>query len=62
LKNIINFVNKETGAVICYDTDPQRLLDKLEQVYKERILPRNLKIMEGRDPDGVLEPDPSHLH
>jgi len=62
LKNIINFVNKETGAVVCYDADPEHLLDKLEQVYKERILPRHLKILEGRDPDGVLEPDPSHLH
>ena len=65
LKNIINFVKKETGAVICYDADPERLLDKLEQVYRERILPRHLEVLEGRDPDGVLEPDvigPEHVH
>jgi uncharacterized protein (TIGR00725 family) len=57
LKKIIGFVNKETGAIVCYDSDPERLLDKLEQVYKERILPRHLRILEGHDPDGTLEPD-----
>jgi len=65
LRRIISFVKKETGAVVCYDDDPERLLDKLEQVYKERILPRHLKVMEGRDPDGVLEPDvigSDHVH
>jgi hypothetical protein len=65
LKKIISFVHKETGAVICYDSDPERLLEKLEQVYRERILPRHLKVLEGRDPDGVLEPDiigPEHVH
>src|SRR5512136_2924604 len=46
LRRIISFVKKETGAVVCYDDDPERLLDKLEQVYKERILPRHLKVME----------------
>ena len=49
-------VNKETGAVVCYDSDPERLLDKLENIYRERILPRNLKALEGRDPDGILNP------
>jgi len=65
LKRIISFVKKDTGAVVYYDADPEHLLDKLEQVYRERILPRHLKVMEGRDPDGVLEPDaigPEHVH
>jgi hypothetical protein len=57
LKKIIGFVNKETGAIVCYDADPERLLEKLEQVYKERILPRHLRTLEGHDADGVLEPD-----
>jgi len=61
LKRIIGFVKKETGAVLCYDSDPELLLDKLEQVYKEKILPRYLKLMEGHDPDGVLEPTPNRL-
>ena len=55
LRTIIGMVNKETGAIVCYDTDPERLLDKLEEVYRERILPRYLKAIEGRDPDGALE-------
>jgi uncharacterized protein (TIGR00725 family) len=65
LKKIISFVKKKTGAVVCYDADPERLLDKLEQVYRERILLRHLKALEGHDPDGTLEPDvkgAEHVH
>ncbi len=54
-------VKKDTGAIMCYDSDPKRLLDKLENVYKEQILPRFLKIMKGHDPDGLLESDPVTL-
>ena len=55
LDEIIKMVKKETGARVCYDTDPEKLLDKLEQVYKDVILPRNLAAMQNHDPDGVLE-------
>jgi len=55
LKEIISMMKKETGAIVCYDADPERLLDKLEHIYKEQILPRHLKALEGHDPDGVLE-------
>jgi uncharacterized protein (TIGR00725 family) len=55
LREIINMMKKETGAIVCYDADPERLLDKLEHVYEERILPRHLRAMEGRDPDGTLQ-------
>ncbi len=55
LGDIIKLVNKKTGAIVRYDSDPERLLDKLEKVYKERIMPRHLKILKGHDPDGVLE-------
>ena len=58
LENIISIVKKETGAIVCYDADPECLLDQLERMYEERILPRHLKALEGRDPDGVLESDP----
>ena len=57
LKKIISMINKETGAMVCYDTDPELLLNKLENIYKERILPEYLKVMEGHDPDGELEPN-----
>jgi uncharacterized protein (TIGR00725 family) len=55
LRDIIKMVNKKTDAVVCYDSDPERLLDKLEKVYKERILPRHRRLMKGRNPDGVVE-------
>jgi uncharacterized protein (TIGR00725 family) len=55
LKEIISIMKKETGAIVCYDADPERLLDKLEHIYKERILPRQLKALEGHELDGALE-------
>ena len=48
---------KETGAIVCYDTNQEHLLDKLEHIDKERILPQYLKIMQSHDPDGVLNND-----
>jgi len=57
LKKIISMINKETEAVVCYDTDPEHLLNKLENIYKKQILPKYLKVLEGHDPDGELEPN-----
>jgi len=58
LGRIIEMVQKDTGAIVHHDDDPEGLLDKLENTYHDRILPDYLKIMEGRDPDGELEPGP----
>lgn len=55
-REIVRIVNKETGAVVCYDPDPKGLLDRLAQIYTDRVLPRYVKALEGHDPDGVLEP------
>ncbi|MFC1944908.1 hypothetical protein ACFLX5_05470 [Chloroflexota bacterium] len=55
LKWIISIMKKDTESIVCYDADPEHLLDKLEHIYKERILPRQLKALEGHDPDGSLE-------
>lgn len=55
LREIIEMVNKETGALICCDEDPEGLLDKLEEIYREHIIPRHLKALEGHDPDGIAE-------
>jgi uncharacterized protein (TIGR00725 family) len=56
LGTIIDMVNKETGAVVCYDDDPERLLDQLEEIYKDHILPRHATILEsGSGPDGELQ-------
>ena len=56
LDSIIGLVEKRTSAVLCHDADPVGLLDKLEQLYRERVLPTYLKALEGHDPDGVLDP------
>jgi hypothetical protein len=53
MEDIIKFVNKETGASVCYDNDPVRLLDKLEQVYQETLLPHYNKLMDSHNPDGI---------
>ncbi len=53
LSTIIDMVNKDTGAVVCYDDDPERLLDQLEEIYRSSIFPRNVSIMaSGNGPDG----------
>ncbi len=56
LETIIGMVNKETGAAICYDDDPEHLLDKLEKIYERHILPRHMNVLEkGSGPDGMLQ-------
>ena len=55
IDDIVGMVNKQTGATVCYDSDPEKLLDKLENIYQERILPRYLKIMKSHDPDGIAD-------
>jgi uncharacterized protein (TIGR00725 family) len=55
IEDIIKIVNKRTNASVHYDSDPESLLDSLEAVYRQKILPRYLKAMENHNPDGVLE-------
>ncbi len=55
LKEIIGMMKKDTGAIVIYDSNPGRLLDKLQGIYKEHILPGHIKAMDGRNPDGTLE-------
>jgi uncharacterized protein (TIGR00725 family) len=45
-------IAKKTNAIIRYETDPVRLLDALEEVYEERIIPLHQHILHGHDPDG----------
>jgi len=52
---IVGMIHKETNATMCYDNDPERLLSKLEKIYKEFILPRNKEMVKGYDPDGILD-------
>jgi uncharacterized protein (TIGR00725 family) len=55
IKKIVGMIDKQTNATMCYDKDPQRLLAKLEEIYKKFILPTNTKIVKGHNPDGVLD-------
>ena len=55
LETIVGLLDKDTGAVVCSNSDPVALLDELEQVYRERVLPHYLAALEGHDPDGELE-------
>lgn len=55
LEQIIQMVNKKTGAIVCYGSDPDSLMDQLEGVYMEQVRPRYMKAVEGHNPDGLLE-------
>ncbi len=56
ISSIIKMVGKDTGAVLCYDEDPEKLLDQLEEVYRSHIFPRNISVMAtGSGPDGQLQ-------
>ena len=55
LDKIIELVSKKTGAIISYHSNPETLLDELERIYKEQILPDYLRTIEGHNPDGVLD-------
>ncbi len=55
IREIIKVFDKETSAYICYHSDPKNLMDDLERVYAERILPGYMRALEGHDPDGTLE-------
>ena len=56
LGTIIGFMQKKTAAIVCHDTEPEALLDQLEQVYREHIFPVYAEALEGHDPDGNLDP------
>lgn len=55
LEKIVSMVDKETGATICYDDDPERLIERLEKIYQEHIRPHHTRLLEEHDPDGELD-------
>lgn len=55
LDKIISMVDKETGARVYYESDPHKLLDVLEAVYRERIFPRHKLLLENHSPDGIYD-------
>ena len=56
LETILSFFEKQTGAVVVSSPDPRELLDRLEEVYQERLLPQYESLVSLVDPDGIREP------
>jgi uncharacterized protein (TIGR00725 family) len=55
IQTIIGMIDKDTGATMCYDEDPVKLIGKLEDIYSQHILPRHKRLLENHDPDGELD-------
>ncbi len=55
LREIISFIDKDTGARVVYSPDPVELLDGLTEIYERELLPYYRTVLANSDPDGVLE-------
>jgi len=55
METIVKLVEKETGAHIVYSRDPVDLLNRLLQIYDEKLLPYYKTILANSHPDGELE-------
>jgi uncharacterized protein (TIGR00725 family) len=55
IETIITFIEKNTGAQVVYAEEPKDLLDRLLQVYNQRLLPYYKTILANSSPDGDLE-------
>ncbi len=55
VQELLGIINKQTGAVLMFDDDPVSLMDKLEVVYRTRVLPGYMGILRGYDTNGALE-------
>ena len=55
LEVIVGLIQKETGAQIVYDREPERLLDRLIDVYEEKLVPYYKTILANSSPHGQTE-------
>jgi uncharacterized protein (TIGR00725 family) len=55
LYTIVSLINKDTGALLTSNNDPAVLLDKLEEIYKSKLLTRYEKLIAEHNPDGIVE-------
>jgi hypothetical protein len=53
--HIVNFIAKKTGAELVAHSDPELLLDRLVEIYKEKLLPFYKSVSANRHPDGQEE-------
>jgi uncharacterized protein (TIGR00725 family) len=56
LETIIAFIRKDTGSIVVYDNDPAELLNRLEKVYAQKLLPVYQEMVTRYNPDGALGP------
>lgn len=52
---IVGLIHKNTGAQMIYDQEPDRLLDRLIEVYEEKLVPYYKTILANSSPDGQSE-------
>ena len=52
IREIVGFMQKETGARVIYEKDPDELLETLSGIYEQQILPYRQTIIANRSPDG----------
>ena len=55
LRQIISFIQKDTGARVVYADDPLELMDGLASIYETELLPYYRTVLANSDPDGILE-------
>lgn len=55
LEQIIKMVHKDTGSILVSDRNPTYLLNKLEKIYEERILPNYQTLLLNYDSDGIMD-------
>ncbi len=55
LRQIISFIQKDTGARVVYADDPLELMDGLASIYQTELLPYYRTVLANSDPDGILE-------
>jgi uncharacterized protein (TIGR00725 family) len=55
IDELVDVINKETGATVIGHSDPIKLVELLEQAYIENVLPGYLELIESHQTDGELE-------
>jgi uncharacterized protein (TIGR00725 family) len=55
IADLLKIINKETGATLVSDDDPVKLIDALEHVYHDHVLPGYQDVLRDHNPDGVMQ-------
>lgn len=55
LDKIVSYIEKQSGAVVAASPEPAELIDKLEKLYEERLLPSYIRLLETHNPHGEMD-------